>query len=187
MIVPDLGSLLISLSSVFTLAVKLVFAGLCVFGVWVFVSGLITAYSLVSGGSKFSNRGTSIYGVFGMIVLGSALTVAPVIVWQAASSADIGTGITYSIFNYSNDQSSGHCEQIHSSITYLLMAVGATAWAFAAVVLYDAFRGTRQNSRSALAFFAGGLAAFFINDLGQIVSNTIGMDVSFSNICTSIG
>ena len=56
-----------------------------------------------------------------------------------------------------------------------------------AVQLYDAAGGAQGRTGSAVLYVIGGTLAFFVNDVAQLVSNTTGMNVTLSNVCTIMG
>jgi hypothetical protein len=186
MTVPDLGQFLISLTEVFPRIVQLVFVGLGVFGLWATGSGLYALYNIVSGEYKFANRSVSYEGAFAKIALGGALIVAPVLLWVSANTFVAGGTTTQGLFGYGGS-SGTYCNQIYYAVSYFFMALGAVAWGFAAVQFYDAAHGERGRTGSAMLYVVGGTLAFFVNDVADLVSNTTGMNVSLSNVCTIMG
>lgn len=186
MTVPDLGNFLISLTEVFPRFVQLVFVGLGVFGLWATGSGLYALYNIVSGEFKFANRSVSYEGAFARIALGGALIVAPVLLWISADTFVAGGSTTQGLFGYGGSSSS-YCMEIYYAISTFFMALGAIAWGFAAVQLHDAAGGAQGRTGSAVLYVIGGTLAFFVNDVAQLVSNTTGMNVTLSNVCTIMG
>lgn len=187
MVVPDLGSLLVSLSEVFPLAVSLIFLTIALLGIWYGTSGLYALYNISSGEHKFSNRPATIDAAIGKLALASAMIVAPALLWRFANSFVLGGDITFSMFNYSATARGSTCEQIRQAVTYFFMVLGALAWLLAATKLYNAASGLQGGSGSAVMYLIGGTLAFFINDAARLVGNTIKMDVSLANVCTMIG
>ncbi|MEN3238764.1 hypothetical protein PUR29_35590 [Methylobacterium ajmalii] len=187
MVVPDLGNLLVSLSEVFPLFVNLIFLGIAVLGIGFGTSGLYALYGVAAGEHKFSNRPVTIDTAFGRLALAGAMIVAPVLLWKFANSFVLGGDITYSMFNYGGSQRGSTCEQIRIAITYFFMCLGALAWLVAGLKLYKATSGQHDGAGSAFLYLVGGTLSFFINDVAQLVGNTIKMDVSLSNVCTMIG
>jgi hypothetical protein len=188
MAVPDLGSVLISLSEVFPLVVNLVFLVIALLGIVFGTIGLYGLYGLAAGEHKFTNRPVTIDAAFGKLALGSAMIVAPVLMWKFANSFVLGGDITYSMFNYGATPRSSTCESIKTAITYFFMALGSLAWLVAGMRLYNATSGHHGGGPgTAVLYLIGGTLAFFINDVASLVGNTIKMDVSLSNVCTMIG
>lgn len=185
--VPDLGNLLVSLSEVFPLVVNLIFLTIALLGIWYGTSGLYALYNVAAGEHKFSNRPVTIDSAVGKLALASAMIVAPVLLWRFANSFVLGGDITFSMFNYSATARGSTCEQIRQAIAYFFMCLGALAWLLAGTKLYNATSGQHGGSGSAVMYLIGGTLAFFINDAARLVSNTIKMDVSLSNVCTMIG
>ncbi|WP_430912215.1 hypothetical protein [Methylobacterium sp. sgz302541] len=187
MAIPDLGSLLVSLSEVFPLFVNLLFLGIALLGIWYGASGLYVLYNVAAGEYKFSNRPGTLDAAFGRLALASAMIVAPVLLWKFANSFVLGGDVTFSMFNYGGSPRGSTCEQIRLAITYFFMCLGALAWLVAGTKLYHATNGQHGGSGSAFLYLVGGTLAFFINDVAQLVGNTIRMDVSLANVCTMIG
>lgn len=188
MAVPDLGSVLVSLTEVFPLVVNLVFLLMALLGVVYGATALFGLYAIAAGEHKFTNRPATIDGAMGKLMLGSAMIVAPVLLWKFANTFVLGGDLTYSIFNYGSTPRSSTCEDIKGAITYFFMALGALAWLVAGMRLYNATSGQHgAGPGSAVLYLVGGTLAFFINDVAQIVGATIKMDVSLGNVCTMIG
>ena len=186
--VPDLSQMIISLSEVFPLVTQLMFLLMAVLGLWVGFRGLSGLYALSTGETKFSNHPPTYDAIFGQLMLAGALVVAPVVFWRFANTFVLGGQQTYDMFiigSASNDAS--YCKQIHGAISWFFMALGAIAWVFAALQLYDATRGERHRSGSATVYLVGGILCFFINDVSQLISATVGMEVTFENVCTIMG
>ncbi len=131
MAVPDLGSVLVSLSEVFPLVVNLVFLLIALLGVVYGTVGLYGLYGVAAGEHKFTNRPVTIDGAMGKLALGSAMIVAPVLLWKFANSFVLGGDITYSMFNYGSTPRSSTCEDIKSAITFFFMMLGSFAWLIA--------------------------------------------------------
>lgn len=187
MAIPDLGGLLVSLSEVFPLVVNLIFLSIALLGILYGTSGLYALYNVAAGEYKFSNRPVTVDAAVGKLALGSAMIVAPVLLWRFANSFVLGGDVTFSMFNYGASPRGSNCEQIKLAITYFFMCLGALAWLVAGLKLYGATTGQHTGQGSAFLYLVGGTLAFFVNDVAQLVSNTIKMDVSFSNVCTMIG
>lgn len=187
MTVPDLGSLLASLSGVFPLVVQLVFLLIAVLGIWYGTTGLYTLYNVAAGEYKFSNRPVTIDSALGKLALSSAMIVAPILLWRFANTFVMGGDITFSMFNYGSSPRGSQCEQIRSAITFFFMALGAIAWLVAGTRLYQATSNQHGGSGSAVMYLVGGTLAFFVNDVAKLVGNTIKMDVSLANVCTVMG
>ncbi|RVU18513.1 hypothetical protein EOE48_11075 [Methylobacterium oryzihabitans] len=150
--------------------------------------GLYGLYGVAAGEHKFTNRPVTIDGAMGKLALGSAMIVAPVLLWKFANSFVLGGDITYSMFNYGSTPRSSTCEDIKSAITFFFMMLGSFAWLIAGMRLYNATSGQHgAGPGSAALYLVGGTLAFFINDVASLVGNTIKMDVSLSNVCTMIG
>ncbi len=186
--VPDLSQMLISLTQVFPLVTQLMFLLMAVMGLWVGFKGLQGLYALSTGETKFSNRSPSYDSAFGQLVLAGALVVAPVVFWRFANTFVLGGQQTYDMFIIgSASKDASYCKQIHGAISWFFMALGAIAWVFASLQLYDATRGERLRSGSATVYLVGGILCFFINDVSTLISATVGMEVTFENVCTIMG
>lgn len=187
MAVPDLGSVLASLSEVFPLVVNLVFLLIALLGIVYGTIGLYGLYGVAAGEYKFSNRPTTLDGAVAKIALGAAMIVAPVLLWKFANSFVLGVDLTFNMFNYGSTPRGSTCEDIKLAITYFFMCLGSLAWLIAGMRLYNAASGHHGGAGSAVLYLVGGTLAFFVNDVASLVGNTIKMDVSLSNVCTMIG
>jgi hypothetical protein len=185
--IPDLGSVLVSLSEVFPLVVNLIFLLIALLGIWYGTSGLYALYGVAAGEHKFSNRPVTIDAAFGKLALAAAMIVAPVLLWRFANSFVLGGDITFSMFNYSATQRSSTCDGIRGAITFFFMALGALAWLVAGTRLYNGTNGQPGGQGSAVLYLVGGTLAFFINDVASLVGSTIKMDVSLANVCSVMG
>ncbi|KMO37536.1 hypothetical protein VP06_08360 [Methylobacterium aquaticum] len=151
-------------------------------------AGLYGLYGVAAGEHKFTNRPVTIDAAFGKLALGSAMIVAPVLMWKFANSFVLGGNITYNMFNYGSLPRSSTCDSIKIAITYFFMALGSLAWLIAGMRLYNATAGQHgAGPGSAVLYLVGGTLAFFINDVADLVGSTIKMDVSLSNVCTMMG
>ncbi|MDP4025776.1 hypothetical protein Q8W71_24395 [Methylobacterium sp. NEAU 140] len=171
----------------FPLAVNLIFLSIALLGIWCGTSGLYALYNVAAGEYKFSNRPVTVDAAVGKLALASAMVVAPVLLWKFANSFVLGGDITYSMFNYGASSRGSTCDQIRLAVTYFFMCLGALAWLVAGIKLYHATTGQHGGSGSAFLYLVGGTLAFFINDVAQLVSTTIKMDVSLANVCSMMG
>jgi hypothetical protein len=187
MTVPDLGTVLTSLSEVFPLLVNLIFLIIAALGIWYGTTGLYTLYNVAAGEYKFSNRPVTIDAALGKLALASAMIVAPALLWRFANTFVLGGDATYSMFNYGGSTGGSTCTQLQQAITYFFMALGSVAWLVAATKLYQATSNQHGGFGSAMMYLVGGTMAFFITDVSKIIGNTIKMDVSLSNVCTMMG
>ena len=188
MTLPNFYDALIRISSVFPLIANLVFVAIAAFGVFVGYKGLANLYALFTGEAKFSNHAASFEGAFAKLFLSGAFIVTPVIFWRFANTFVLGGSETYNLFVIgSGSQQGSYCKQIHSAISYVFMGFGAIAWGFAALILYDQTNNQRIRTGSPWTFLVGGVLCFFVNDASIIVSNTLGMQMTFENICSILG
>jgi len=184
----DLGQVLINASSSFTLGVQLTLLLGAVFGVWVTGRGMMDIYILAAGDNRFSNRQPSIFGGFIRLMLGGAMIVAPALLWIAANTFVAGGTNTEALFNYSSSSGTSYCDQIRVAVSYLFMLVGVIAWFKAGAILHDnaSGGGMAQRSGSPMLYFVGGVLTFFITDVSTILTNTLGISVGLSNVCTAL-
>ncbi len=184
---PGLTQMFVNLSQTFPLMVNLVFLLMGVFGLFVGFRGLQSLYVLASGDHRFTNHPPTFEGGFAQIALGGALAVAPVLLWRAANTLVLGGDQTQNLFNYGSVPQGGSCDSIRVALSYFFMAIGAVAWFCAGLQLYDGTRGHGRRGGSATMYLIGGVLCFFVNDVAVLAGNTLGMNVSLSNVCQSLG
>ncbi|MBZ6078901.1 hypothetical protein [Microvirga puerhi] len=179
----DLGTVLNNLSTAFPLIVQLIFILMGLFGLLVGYGGLKDLYAIAS--DPYHARGGVGHGeAIGKIVLGAALMVAPVILWQSANTFVLGGQQTANLLSYVPTRADGYCKQVHFSISAFLMIVGASGLFHAAAIMWGMANGTRNvGTGQAITYFVGGTLCFFINDAAKIIGNTIGFGVGFDQLC----
>jgi len=191
MLIPDLGSLLISSSDALAVLIKLIFTLMAVTGLVFVTFGLHGAYKIVEEGSPNSRMGggnSSTPGnVIGKFMLGGLMVVPSVTLWTAADTFIVGGAQTRTdLLSYlGGTYGATYCDQFASAIQLVFMVVGCIALFMSAMVTNDAVSGSRQSGayRSALVYFFGGLLCFFINDLADILGNTFGFTMGLHNVC----
>lgn len=186
---PDLGSLMIALTSTFPWFTAFVAGLIGLFGVYAGTAGLVDAYSVALGSaSALGNRQPTPAGAVLKVVLGGAMIVSPYLLWQAGNTFVAGGAQTFNMFNYADGTSRGtYCLDFQSALTFFFQALGMVAWFFAFNIIYKRINGDHGGLGSPWLYFVGGTLCFFINDVAKIIQNSTGMNIGFENICTALG
>lgn len=185
----DLGTILINLGTTFPVATKLVYVIIAMMGCWVLLLAMIDGYKHAVGeiDGNIGSKGSLVW----RCALAGAMVVAPVLLWSAAETFVAGGGKTYDIFSYSPQRgSTPYCDQFSSTVTLLFMLIGSISIAYGLNVLHA--RAKNDNSAragfgGAMIWLIGGTFCFFVQDVAVIISNTIGIQIGFDNICKALG
>lgn len=189
---PGLDTALVRLTNVFPFYIEFMLALMALGGLLCVAGGIHMGYSQASEGGRGQSYGQGTptpWKAIGLVVLGGALTVPLVILWDIAGTFVFGGDETYNMLSYlPAPTSSPWCVRVKSAVILFFMSVGITAFGWGAVLANDRIRYQAQGATvRMLTFVAGGVACFFVNDLAMIVSNTFGLDISFDNVCTILG
>lgn len=188
---PDLDDLLISFGTEALPAfIQMMMALMALAGMFLIWSALHGAYQHVSDGrmQKGQDRGLVTFLVRGMI--GGLMTVPSVVLWRAADVFLGGASTTEtSVLAYiSGSAPSGYCDNFVRVIVLMFMAVGVTAIFYAMVSFDDKAKGFNPNGvRIGIPYMLGGIGCFFIQDIVQLASNTMGVATGFPQLCAALG
>lgn len=190
--VPSLDEMLIRLTRVLPFGIEFILALMALGGIALVGAGMIGIYTHVSDRGRGQTYGRSLtpWAGLGQILLGGALTVPLVIMWDVAGTFVAGGAATYNILSYlPPDGTKPWCEQIASGVVLFFMILGLIAIGWAAYIANERIVLGYQNGSSAkaLTFFFGGLACFFIVDIAAVISETIGLDIGFEQVCMILG
>lgn len=190
--IPTLDEALVRLTQVLPFGIELILALMALGGIILVGSGLYGVYSQISdrGRGQMYGRNSTPWTGLGQILLGGALTVPLVIMWDVAGTFVVGGNATYNILSYlPPDTSQPWCEKITSGLVLFFMILGLIAVGWSAVIMNERMLvGYQQGSTiKAITFFVGGLACFFILDVANIIANTIGLEVGFDQVCAVLG
>lgn len=190
--VPTLDEALIRLTQVLPFGIEFILALMALGGIILVGIGLVSIYNHVSdrGRGQTYGRNFTPWSGLGQILLGGALTVPLVIMWDVAGTFVAGGAATYNILSYlPPDGSKPWCEQITSGVVLFFMLLGLIAIGWSAYIANERIVvGHQQGSTAkAITFFFGGLACFFVVDIASVVSETIGLDIGFEQVCAIIG
>ncbi len=183
---PDLIELFNKLAVVLPSATTLVYTFIGLAGLTIGILALADAYQHAIG--EVSPRLPSKGSIPFRLLLAGAMVVSPLLLWRAANTFVLGGNRTYDMFSYVEaGENTPYCDLFHQSLTYFFMFIGSIAIATAAVQANGIATG--RNNKSAfgpVVFFIGGVLCFFIDDVGAIIGNTVGMDITLENICANL-
>ncbi|WP_234053687.1 MULTISPECIES: hypothetical protein [unclassified Xanthobacter] len=185
----ELGTLLINASTSFTMGVKVVLILAGLWGIYIVGRGLADFYVLAAGDNRWSNRPPTFGSGAIRLVLGGGMIVFPGLLWVAANTFVDGGGGTADLFSYSMAADDAYCDKVRMAVTYLFALIGVIAWFRGGLIIHEAASGggMMQHHGSPWMYFAGGTMTFFITDVAQILSNTLGMEIGLENVCRVIG
>lgn len=189
--VPTLDEMLIRLTQVLPFGIELILALMALGGIILVGAGMIGIYNHVSDrgrGQTYGRNFTPWVGL-GQVLLGGALTVPLVIMWDVAGTFVAGGAETYNILSYlPPDGSQSWCEVITSGIVMFFMILGLIAVCWSVYIGNERLVVGHQNGSmaKALTFFFGGMACFYILDIAAVVSETIGLEIGFDQVCAII-
>lgn len=192
MAVPSLDEALIRVTVVFPYAMEFILAAMAFFGAVLVLSGLYGSYRTITEagrGQSYGQRPNAPWSAMGQILLGGALSVPLVVMWDIAGTFVNGGDETYNILSYLPPTgSSTYCDRITSGFVMFWMVLGLIAIGWAALQANARIKeGESGLTFSSLWYLLGGLACFFIVDVLKAVSVTIGIDVTMPAICNVIG
>lgn len=190
--VPTLNEMLLRLTQVLPFGIEFILALMALGGIILVASGMISIYNHVSdrGRGQTYGRNMTPWAGLGQILLGGALTVPLVIMWDVAGTFVAGGPATHNILSYlPPDGTKPWCEQITSGIVLFFMILGLIAVSWSAYTANERIVVGHQNGSTAkaLTFFFGGLACFFIVDVAAVISKTIGLKIGFEQVCAIMG
>lgn len=190
--VPTLDEALIRLTQVLPYGIEFVLALMALGGIILVGTGMVSIYNNVSdrGRGQTYGRNFTPWSGMGQVLLGGALAVPLVIMWDVAGTFVVGGSGTYNILSYlPPDESKPWCEVITSGVVLFFMLLGLIAVGWSAYIMNERMVSGQQNGSvmKATTFFLGGLACFFILDVADIISNTIGLEIGFEQVCAIVG
>lgn len=190
--IPSLDTALVNLTNVFPYYLEFILALMALGGLLSVASGLVMGYRQVSAGSRGQNYGEGTptpWKALLLIILGGAMSVPLVIMWDAAGTFVLGGTETYNILSYlPPPDTSPWCDRVKAAIILFFMCMGITGVGWSFMLVRDRILHQRQGgSLRAIVFFLGGLTCFFILDAAELVSNSIGLNISLDNVCTIMG
>ena len=183
---PDLIELFNKFGVVLPAATTLVYTFIGLAGLTIGIVAIFDAYQHAVG--EMSPRLASKGSIPFRLILAGAMVVSPLILWRAANTFVLGGDETYDMFSYTaGNQNTPYCQLFHQSLSFFFMFIGSVAIATAAIQANSLANGRSNNSWFGPAvFFIGGILCFFIDDVGMIIGNTIGMEISLDNICKAM-
>lgn len=190
--IPSLDTALVNLSRSFPYYIEFILALLAVGGLLTVFSGMVMGYNHVSAGGRGQTYGEGTptpWKALGLIVLGGAMSVPLIIMWDVAGTFVFGGGESYNILSYlPAPDTSPWCDRVKWAVILFWMCIGITAIGWSFVLVRDRIIHGRQGvAWQAGVAFLGGIACFFIVSVGQVISNTVGLDISLDNVCTILG
>lgn len=190
--IPSLDTALVNLTNVFPYYLEFILALMALGGLLSVASGLVMGYRQVSAGSRGQTYGEGTptpWKALLLIVLGGAMSVPLVIMWDAAGTFVLGGTETYNILSYlPPPNTSPWCDRVKAAVILFFMCMGITGIGWSTVLVRERILHQRQGgSMTAIVFFLGGLTCFFILDAAELISNSIGLDISLDNVCTIMG
>lgn len=190
--VPTLDEALIRLTQVMPFGIEFLLALMSLAGIILVGMGLFSVHGQVTDrgrGQTYGRTGTPWSGLF-QILLGGALSVPLIIMWDVAGTFVVGGDATYNILSYlPPDTSQPVCEQITSGVVLFFMILGLVAVGWSAIIANERIVGGYQqgSTMKALTYFFGGLACFFVLDIAALISATVGFEVGFDQVCAIVG
>lgn len=190
--IPSLDTALVNLTNVFPYYMEFILALMALGGLLSVASGLVMGYRQVSAGSRGQTYGEGTptpWKALLLIALGGAMSVPLVIMWDAAGTFVLGGTETYNILSYlPPPNTSPWCDRVKAAVILFFMCMGITGVGWATVLVRERILYGRQGGAlKAIVFGLGGLTCFFILDAAELVSNSIGLNISLDNVCTILG
>lgn len=187
---PDLDEILITLATdLLPSGIQFTLLLFAVVGSYMIAFSLINIYQIVGAGRYDKQTGESVSGPMIRILLGGLMVTPSVTLWRAADAFLQGGGTTQSdILSYISGPAGtpGYCERFADAIQLAFMLVGLIGLYMAYRNADDQARGFNPNGyRTAVPYFLGGLACFFINDVIAVIGATLGMNVGFDALCAA--
>lgn len=189
---PDLDEILITLSNeLLPSGIQFTLLLFALVGSYMIALSLVKIYYIVDGSQQYvsnSSEGT-VGGNMIRILLGALMVTPSVTLWRAADAFLQGGGTTESdILAYISGPGGtpSYCERFSDAIQLAFMLVGLIGIYMAYRNADDQARGFNPNGyRTAVPYFLGGLACFFVNDIIGVVGATLGIDVGFDALCAA--
>lgn len=189
---PTLDEALIRLTQIMPFAIEFLLALMALSGIVLVGMGLFSVHAQVTDrgrGQMYGRMGTPWSGLF-QILLGGALSVPLVIMWDVAGTFVVGGNATYNILSYLPPATGKPvCEQMTSGVVLFFMILGLIAVGWSAIVANERIVAGYQPGRTmtALTYFFGGLACFFVLDIAAMISATLGVEIGFKQVCAIVG
>jgi len=188
---PDLDEILIGLGTeLLPTSVQFAMVLMALVGSVVVAIALFDIYRMISDDTAVNQNGTTVGGSMIRIFLGGLMVTPSVTLWRAADALLQGGNVTQSdLLGYiGGDMGTNYCDRFASAIQLLFILIGLIAIYVAYRNADDQARGFDRNGyRTAVPYFFGGLACFFINDIIGIIGATLGISVGFPQLCEALG
>lgn len=188
---PDLDEILITLSNeLLPSGIQFTLLLFALVGSYMIAFSLVRVYYIIDGKDYTSReqQGT-VGGNMVRILLGGLMVTPSVTLWRAADAFLQGGGTTESdILAYISGPGGtpSYCERFSDAIQLAFMLVGLIGIYMAYRNADDQARGFNSNGyRTAVPYFLGGLACFFVNDIIGVVGATLGIEVGFDALCAA--
>lgn len=190
--IPSLDTALVRLTNVFPYYIEFILALMALGGLFCVFGGLYMGYTQATAGARGQSYGQGAptpWKALGLFLLGGALSVPLVLLWDVAGTFVLGGDETYNMLSYLPPPSSNPwCERVKAAVVLFFMCMGITAWGWAGVLANDRIRYQAQGATIRILTFAlGGVLCFFVNDIAVLLSNTLGLDITLDNVCTIMG
>lgn len=187
---PDLDEILITLSNeLLPSGIQFTLLLFALVGSYMIAFSLVNIYQIIGRGPYDKQTGESVGGPMIRILLGGLMVTPSVTLWRAADAFLQGGGTTESdILAYISGSGGtpSYCERFSDAIQLAFMLVGLIGIYMAYRNADDQARGFNPNGyRTAVPYFLGGLACFFVNDIIGVVGATLGIDVGFDALCAA--
>ena len=187
---PDLDEILITLSNeLLPSGIQFTLLLFALVGSYMIAFSLVNIYQIIDTGRYDRQTGEKVGGPMIRILLGGLMVTPSVTLWRAADAFLQGGGTTESdILAYISGPSGtpSYCERFSDAVQLAFMLVGLIGIYMAYRNADDQARGFNHNGyRTAVPYFLGGLACFFVNDIIGVAGATLGIDVGFDALCAA--
>lgn len=181
---PDLDDMLVNLGTAFPWAANLVLVLMAVTGIGVVGLGIIDFYSMAAFPER--HRAT-VTGAIVKVLVGAAMTVAPVLMWQTGNTLVLTGGNPADAFTYlppTNESAIARCEATRSVVVLAFVFIGCWAWYRAFVLLYQTAGGTRRVASWVIpTLIISGTICVFLTSTSRVVGNTVGLNAGIGEVC----
>ncbi|WP_299592492.1 hypothetical protein [uncultured Tateyamaria sp.] len=191
--IPSLDTALVRLTDVFPYYIEFILGLMALMGLFFIVYGGVSAWRTATVGGRGQLYGQSAptpWSALGLMLLGGALSVPLVLLWDIAGTFVLGGTETYNMLSYlPPPDSSPWCERVKGAVILFFMCIGITSLLWSGFLVYvriTSFQG-QGTGLKVLGFLCGAVLCFMITDVAILLSNTFGLDISFDNVCTILG
>lgn len=187
---PNLDEILITLSTeLLPSGIQFTLLLFALVGSYMIAFSLVSIYKIIGSGPYDKQSGETVGGPMIRILLGGLMVTPSVTLWRAADAFLQGGGTTESdILGYitGSGGTPGYCDRFADAIQLAFMLVGLIGLYMAYRNADDQARGFNPNGyRTAVPYFFGGLACFFVNDIIGVIGATLGIEVGFEALCAA--